>query len=80
MTLKTSDYSIFKKFPGNRDINPLNLRKITNSIKMHNMLDLKPIIVTESMEVTDGQHRLEAAKVLGVPIFIWLRRTCHRST
>jgi hypothetical protein len=67
--IKTEDLSIFKKAEGNRDIDPGNLKKIVNSIKINNMLELRPLIVNKKMEVIDGQHRLEAAKVLGVPVY-----------
>lgn len=33
------------------------------------MLELRPITVNSKMEVVDGQHRLEAAKQLGLAIF-----------
>lgn len=69
MTHKTSNYTLFKKFPGNRPIDALNLKKITTSIKMNNMLQLRPILVNDLMEVVDGQHRLEAAKNLGLEVF-----------
>lgn len=69
MLNKTSDYTIFKKNLCNREIDPSNLKKITASIKMNNMLELKPIIVNEGMEIIDGQHRLEAARNLGLEIY-----------
>lgn len=67
--LKTSDHAMFHKLPGNRDIDPLNLKKITASMRISNMLELKPIIVNGQMQVMDGQHRLEAAKILGLEVF-----------
>jgi hypothetical protein len=67
--IKTEDLSIFKKAEGNRDIDPANLKKIVNSIKINNMLELRPLTVNKNMEVLDGQHRLEAAKVLGLPVY-----------
>lgn len=69
MTEKTKDYSIFKKSPLNRAIDPNNLKKIINSIKMHNMLELRPLIVNSNMEIIDGQHRFEAAKHLNLYIY-----------
>ena len=33
------------------------------------MLELRPITVNKKMQVIDGQHRLEAAKALGIPMF-----------
>lgn len=71
--VKTSEYELLKKHPGNRPIDPLNLKKITNSIRMKNMLEIRPIVVNQDMEIIDGQHRLEAAKSLGLPIFYIVR-------
>lgn len=65
----TKDYSIFKKQDCNREISTGNLNKIISSIKAKNLLEFRPIIVNQNMEVIDGQHRLEAAKHLGVDIW-----------
>lgn len=67
--LKTNEYAIFKKHPSNREINIANLRKIKLSLASKNMLHLRPIIVNEKYEIIDGQHRLQAAKELGLDIF-----------
>lgn len=66
---KTSDYSIFKKHESNRKIDELNLKKILNSISAKNLLELRPILVDKNMRIIDGQHRLEAAKILCVEVF-----------
>ena len=68
MPEKTSKYDIFK-FRYNRDLDNANLRKIKNSISTNNMLEFRPILVDSEMYVIDGQHRLEAAKQLNIPIF-----------
>lgn len=65
----TTDYSIFKPHESNRPIEKGNLKKIEFSIKTNNMLALRPILVDGQMRVIDGQHRLEAAKNLGVAIY-----------
>ena len=69
MILETSDYSIFQKHSSNRNIDKSNLNKIINSIKARNLLYLRPIIVNKNFEIIDGQHRLEAAKYLELPVF-----------
>jgi hypothetical protein len=69
MISKTEDYSIFKKHPSNRAIDPANLKKIMNSIKVKNMMEIRPITVNDKMEIIDGQHRVEACRNLGVPVF-----------
>lgn len=66
---KTTDYSIFEKHKSNREIDNLNLKRIIFSLESQNMLEFRPILVDEDMRVIDGQHRLEAAKHLGLPIY-----------
>lgn len=73
MIQRTTNYKIFKKLSGNRDIDQTNYRKILNSIKLNNLLECRPILVTENMEVIDGQHRLEVAKALGLEIFYTIK-------
>lgn len=70
----TKDYHIFKKNEANREIDAPNLKKLTNSIKVQNMLEYRPITVDKNLYIIDGQHRLEAAKVLGIPIFYQINR------
>lgn len=66
---KTNDYLKFKILKGNRPLDRYHLRKLKESIEANNHLNLHPIIVNQDYEVIDGQHRLEAAKMLGVDIF-----------
>ena len=66
---ETKDYKLFRDVSSNRDVDRLHVNKLVNSIREKNMLSTNPIIVNEKMEVLDGQHRLEAAKRLKIPIF-----------
>lgn len=66
---KTTDYSLFKTIKGNREVTMGHILRLKRNIEKHNMLADQPILVNSKMEVIDGQHRLEAAKQLGVPIF-----------
>lgn len=68
---ETVNYEQFKLRDDNRDggVTDAHVRKIVASIKLKNMLEFRPIIVNEHMEVIDGQHRLAAAKELKVPIY-----------
>ena len=66
----TKDYHVFTYLKGNRDVVNKHVRDLSGEIETR---DLEiPIIVNEKMEVCDGQHRLEAYKVLGkqVPYII----------
>ena len=68
-TQVTRNYELFKKHPSNTPINETIVNKLVSSIEQKNMLMLKPILVNEKMEVLDGQHRLEAAKKLSLPVY-----------
>lgn len=74
--LKTTDYDQFKFRNDNRDggIDQVHLRKIIQSIKSLNLLEFRPICVNEAMEVIDGQHRLMAAKELGLEIYYQVKK------
>lgn len=63
---KTTEYSKFNLYECNR---PTQGDYVLNSIKSNNLLHLHPIIVDKNMSVIDGQHRLQAAKELEVPIY-----------
>ena len=62
---RTTNYDIFKKLEGNRDL--IKDDRIIKSIKNIGYID-NPIIVNEKLEVIDGQNRLEALKKLGLPV------------
>jgi hypothetical protein len=64
---KTENYSIFKFLTGNRPTRKFNT--LLESIKKRNMLEHHPIHVDENMHVIDGQHRLQAAQILKVPVY-----------
>lgn len=65
--LQTKNYATFGIIEGNRVVNESHVKKLKQSISQ---LDLKiPIVVNEKMEVVDGQHRLQARKELGLPVF-----------
>ncbi|NJL54137.1 ParB N-terminal domain-containing protein [bacterium] len=66
---KTKDYKIFKFSPCNAVIKKEHVERVAASIKIKNMLHMRPILVNKDMEVIDGQHRLKAAQLLGLPIF-----------
>lgn len=65
--MKTTDYDTIKILPGNRHIKPLHLKRITASMKERYLIS--PITVNGRHEIIDGQHRYEAAKSLGLPVY-----------
>lgn len=64
----TKKYSQFKNILGNRQLSKEHIHDLTVEIQRNNLLDVCPIIVNEKMQVIDGQHRLEAAKQLGIAV------------
>lgn len=66
---QTTDYDQFKNIVGNRSIYKEHLNELKKEIERNNLLSVQPIIVNEKKEIIDGQHRLEAAKMLGLPIY-----------
>lgn len=66
---ETTDYSIFKDITSNRELNEKHVKRLMRAISSRNLLHVNPILVSNNMSVIDGQHRLEAAKRLKLPIF-----------
>lgn len=64
----TKNFNQFKTVTGNRQITETHVKRLMASIGRKNLLPFAPILVNENMEVIDGQHRLEAAKLLGLEI------------
>jgi hypothetical protein len=74
MIEKTTDYSMFKKHESNRALVRDNLDKIEKSILIKNLLEYRPILIDDEYYVIDGQHRLEVAKKLKLPIFYQIQK------
>lgn len=71
---KTNTYDVFKFRTDNRPVNKKHVQDLVNSIKSHNLLELQPITINGDMEILDGQHRLLAAKQLGVDIYYQIEK------
>ena len=65
---KTNDLLMFNEIKGNRPPNPQHIKRLADSIKVNGLL-CNPILVNESYEVIDGQHRLLAAKSCNSEIY-----------
>jgi hypothetical protein len=63
---QTKDYDSFKLLNYNRTVDDVRVEGLMESIKKNGFL--MPILVSSDMQVADGQHRLEAAKRLNVPV------------
>lgn len=66
---QTTNYAQFSFLGENREINRGLVRSLALSIQEENHLAINPIFINEKYEVIDGQHRLEAAKNLKLPIY-----------
>ena len=64
---ETRDYEMFGFYSGNRTINPTKVRDLLRSFNERHYP--VPIIVDQQMRILDGQHRLEAARAGGFPVF-----------
>lgn len=67
---QTENYDQFRFLDANREVNRPHVLAIQASYESNgNFTQAQPILVNENYEVIDGQHRLEAAKGLGIPVF-----------
>ncbi len=63
----TYDYGLFKTISGNRNLNELHVERLKRSMAKQYLVS--PIIVNERFYIIDGQHRFEAVKTLGLPVY-----------
>lgn len=68
----TKSYRSFSLLPGNRELVEAHVKELMKEIETENLLHAHPILVNEFGGVVDGQHRLEAAERMGVPIFFFI--------
>lgn len=75
MTMKTTyfttDYDSFGSYPFNREIVDDNkVAALMEEMQKNGYDEFQPLIVSVSLKVADGQHRLEAAQRLGIGIWV----------
>lgn len=67
---ETTNYDQFNFLAANREVNKRHVQTIKASFEDNgNFTKAQPILVNEQYEVIDGQHRLVAAKEMGLPIY-----------
>jgi hypothetical protein len=66
---RTDKYSKFKINESNRIVNRRHVNDLKNKISNKNLLHSNPITVNSDWEILDGQHRFQAAKELGLPVY-----------
>jgi hypothetical protein len=71
---QTTNYDQFTYINSNRPVDEKHVRKLMRKIeKEGNLTAEHPIEVNQDLEVMDGQHRLEALKRLGQPVYFVVR-------
>jgi hypothetical protein len=65
---KTSNYEKFKLLTGNRKRSQNKIDALAKKMKKHGWLETVEITVNQYFQIIDGQHRLEAAKIAGIPV------------
>jgi hypothetical protein len=69
---ESSVYDMFSHIDGNRDVNKLHVKRLVESFGEKHLIS--PIICNENFQIIDGQHRFEAAKKLGLPVYFIINR------
>lgn len=71
----TTNYAMFQLMAGNRAVNYNHVKELKRSIEAHpELLPVNPIEVNEHMFILDGQHRREACRELGKPVYYIVNR------
>jgi len=71
----TTNYDMFHLEQANRKVDPKHVSELVEAIREKNLLREYPIVVDVDYNVIDGQHRLCAARILGIPIFFIVSAT-----
>lgn len=65
----TTNYKEFKTLEGNREVDMAHIKRLAETMSLYpELAKAIPVLVNEKMEVIDGQHRIEALKLLERPI------------
>lgn len=64
--MKTKNYELFTNVKTNRKLSTVS--KLKKSMQQFGFFNSKPITVNSKFQVIDGQHRLQAAKELGIEV------------
>lgn len=67
----SKNYEAFGKIAGNRRLNQTKYFQLLQSMKEEQLII--PILVNDKMEIIDGQHRFEACKELGLPVYFYVQ-------
>ena len=76
---ETQDYSIFKTVKGNRNINQAHVAQLAMAMMSYGW-EGSPIQVNRKMQIIDGQHRLEAAKIANIAVPYYITKNANIDT
>lgn len=65
----TTDYAQFRYYLSNREVDNAHVKKLAASIQRKNLMKIRPALVNEDMYVIDGQHRIEACRLIEEPVY-----------
>jgi hypothetical protein len=72
---KTTDYGRFMSMGGNRSTDLKHVKEIEQEMERdRSMFASHPMLVNENWYIIDGQHRYEAAKNLGFPLYYIMQK------
>lgn len=71
---KTTNYSIFKFRDDNRTISLSHVEALSRKMKEKGWIPGSYAVINEKGEVIDGQHRINAAMKVGVPVFYTIEK------
>jgi hypothetical protein len=64
---ETTDYDMFQYINGNRDVKESHVKHLMKSFEERFLIS--PISINDRFEILDGQHRVEACRRLGLPVY-----------
>lgn len=67
--LHTKEYDKFNFLNGNRGIMPQHVNNLVDALQEDDFLEYHPLLVDKDYNILDGQHRLLAAKRLGLSVY-----------
>ena len=66
---KTNCYAMFHYIGDNRPVGSKHVKNLAKKMQQAFLLPYEPIVATDEGGIIDGQHRFEAARSLGLPIY-----------
>jgi hypothetical protein len=77
---QTKNYGMFKFRADNRVLNTTHIKKLSEKMKNIGWIPGSYVVINEKGEIIDGQHRVSAAQMVGVPISYTIERKSNFDT